>query len=252
MMPEDSPGDPSASPGAPPTILYLGRLALLAGLYYLAARLGLRYASIGETISLVWPPTGIAFAALTLLGYRYWPGVALGAFLANAGTAVPLAADVGIAAGNTAEALVAAYLLRLAAGASPRLEQLPQVRSLILAAAPAGALVSAGIGVTSLALTGVLPAPAPVAVAVWWAGDLLGALVVAPFIFAWAVPRPADRARGILELAGLCLGTVVAAELVLGEPVRMHAAPPARLSLLAVSLRGVGRRSASARAAPRC
>jgi len=57
--------------------------------------------------------------------------------------------------------------------------------------------------------------------AVWWAGDLLGALVVAPIIFAWAVPRSADHARGILEIAALCLGTVAAAELVLGQPPRI-------------------------------
>ncbi|HZM28438.1 MAG TPA: MASE1 domain-containing protein, partial [Gemmatimonadales bacterium] len=87
-MPEDSPGNRGTVSGVASTT-YFVRLALLAGLYYLAARLGLRFASIGESISLVWPPTGVAFAALTLLGFRYWPGVALGAFLANAATSVP-------------------------------------------------------------------------------------------------------------------------------------------------------------------
>jgi PAS domain S-box-containing protein len=221
LMPENPPGGRAGAWSAPPILVYLGRLLLLAGVYYAAARLGLRYAAIGESISLVWPPTGVAFAALTLLGYRYWPGVAVGAFLANAGTAVPLAAAVGIAAGNTIEALIAAYLLRRTAGPRPRLEQLSQARTLILTAAPAGALASAAIGVASLALSGALPAAIPDAVAVWWAGDLLGALVVAPIIFAWTVPRPVDQARGILELAGLCLGTVAAAELVLGQLPRI-------------------------------
>ena len=62
----------------PPTLRYPARLVALALVYYAAARLGLRYASIGPSISLIWPPTGIAFAALTLLGSRYWPGVAIG------------------------------------------------------------------------------------------------------------------------------------------------------------------------------
>ena len=72
------------------TARYVGGLVLLAAVYYGAARLGLAYASIGQSVSLIWAPTGIAFASLTLLGYRYWPGVLLGAFLANAATTVPL------------------------------------------------------------------------------------------------------------------------------------------------------------------
>jgi integral membrane sensor domain MASE1 len=95
---------------------YLGGVILLAAVYYAAARLGLAYASIGQTVSLIWPPTGIAFATLALFGVRYWPGVLIGAFLANAGTAIPLWTAAGIAVGNTLEAVVASYLLRRAAG----------------------------------------------------------------------------------------------------------------------------------------
>ncbi len=86
------------------------------------ARVGLRYASIGHSVSLVWPPTGIAIAALAILGYRYWPGIALGAFLANAATPVPLLAAAGIAAGNTLEGLIAAFLLRRLGGPHLRLD----------------------------------------------------------------------------------------------------------------------------------
>jgi PAS domain S-box-containing protein len=219
-MPKDSPANRGTVSGVDWTT-YFVRLALLAGLYYLAARLGLRFASIGESISLVWPPTGVAFAALTLLGLRYWPGVALGAFLANAATSVPLAASVGIALGNTLEAVVATYLLRKAAGDRLQLDQPPQLRALILAAAPLGSLVSATIGVGSLVLAGALSASGAQAIAVWWAGDLLGALVVGCFILAWADTRPMNRARGIVELAVLCLGTAAAAELILGGPNRI-------------------------------
>ena len=73
-------------------------------MYYGVARLGLRYASIGESVSLVWPPTGLALAALTVFGLRYWPGVAIGAFLANSATDVPVFAAFTIAVGNTLEA----------------------------------------------------------------------------------------------------------------------------------------------------
>ncbi len=82
------------------------------------ARVGLRFASIGHSVSLVWPPTGIALGALAILGYRFWPGIALGAFLANAASPVPLPTAAAIAVGNTLEGLVAAFLLRRSAGST--------------------------------------------------------------------------------------------------------------------------------------
>jgi PAS domain S-box-containing protein len=192
---------------------------LLAAVYYGAARLGLRYASIGPSISLVWPPTGIAFAALALLGSRYWPGVTLGAFLANAATPIPLLAAAGIALGNTLEAVVAAYLFRRTAGSHPRLDDLRQVRTLILVAAPLGALCAAVVGPLSLWATEALPTAAlPTALAVWWAGDLLGGLVVAPVFFSWAAHTEGSNRR-LLEIVVLCVGTIAAAELGLGRLV---------------------------------
>lgn len=173
----------------PPPIGYAVQSLLLAAIYLGAALLGLRYASIGQSISLVWPPTGLAIAALTLLGDRYWPSIAVGAFLANAATPVPLSAAAMIAAGNTFEALVAAALLRRYCGPRPQLDHIGHVRALVLLAAPLGALTSAAIGSVSLWLTGVLQGDGlPAAFAVWWTGDVLGALVVAPLLLTWATP----------------------------------------------------------------
>jgi PAS domain S-box-containing protein len=192
----------------------------LAIVYYGAARLGLGYASVGESISLVWPPTGIALAALVAFGLRLWPAVAVGAFLANWATPIPLAAAAGIATGNALEALVGAAILRHAAGPRPDFESLPAVRALVLAAAPLGALVSAGFGVSALALSGALPAGTALSAgAVWWTGDVLGAVVVAPVLLVWLVSRRRPGTRGALEIALLCLGTAAAAELALGRLV---------------------------------
>jgi PAS domain S-box-containing protein len=204
-----------------PPLVYLVRVALLAGVYYGAARLGLHYASIGQSISLVWPPTGIAFAAITLWGYRYWPGVALGAFLANAVTPVHPLAAAGIALGNTIEALGAAYFLRRTAGSRPDLNSLLHVRTLVMVAAPLGALCSAVIGTVTLWIAGALDATAlPSAAAVWWTGDVLGALVVAPVFFAWAVPAAPDHnTRRLIEVLVLYLGTITVAEIGLGQLV---------------------------------
>ena len=127
----------------PPILLYLSKGIGLCGVYLGAALLGLHFASVGRSISLVWPPTGLAIAALTLWGFRYWPSVAVGAFLANALTAIPLGAAAAIAAGNTLEALVASYLLARFAGSRPDLDDIRQVRVFAGLAAPAGALCSA-------------------------------------------------------------------------------------------------------------
>jgi PAS domain S-box-containing protein len=193
---------------------YAALVVLLAAAYGAAAWVGLRYVTIGHSVSLVWPPAGIAFAALVLLGYRYWPGVAIGAFLANAATPIPLEAALAIAAGNTLEGLLAAHLLRRVAGARPQLEEPRQIRALILLAAPAGALAAALIGGAALLLTRALdPRAALQALPVWWAGDVLGMLVVAPVLFSWtARPRIRDTRR-LLEVVALVVGTAAAADL---------------------------------------
>ncbi len=194
----------------------------LAAGYYAAARFGLRYASIGRSISLVWPPTGIALAALTALGLRYWPSVAVAALLANLATPVPPLTAGLIACGNTLEAVLAAALLRRASGADLRLDAARIVRTLVLVAVPLGAVVSAGFGVTALQLAGALEHSTATAFGVWWTGDLLGGLVVGPLLLAWLLPRPTGaHTRGIVEIALVCLGTVAVAELLLGTLVRV-------------------------------
>ncbi|PYO80433.1 MAG: hypothetical protein DMD67_00525 [Gemmatimonadetes bacterium] len=136
-----------------PTLSWLTKGALLVAVYFIVARLGLRYATIGESISPVWPPTGLALAALLLLGPRYWPAILCGAFLANATTAVPLTATAGIACGNAAEAALGAYLIRRSFGGQRiALDKPGAVRALVAIAAPLGALASASVGVTTLYL----------------------------------------------------------------------------------------------------
>jgi PAS domain S-box-containing protein len=202
----------------PPILLYLSKGIGLCGVYLAAALLGLHFASVGRSISLVWPPTGLAIAALTLWGFRYWPSVAVGAFLANALTAIPLGAAAVIAAGNTLEALVASYLLGRFAGSLPDLDDIRQVRVFVGLAAPAGALCSAMVGSVGLWVFGLLASSGvPQAMAIWWTGDFLGALIVAPLIFAWAAPRnPQLDARRLAEVMLLCVGTALASEFGLG------------------------------------
>src|SRR5258708_5828947 len=85
-------------------LAYWGTMLALAAAYLIAAKLGMTLASEAEQVSVVWPPTGIAVAALLLLSRRAWPGVMLGAFLANATAHEPPWTAFGIAIGNTLEA----------------------------------------------------------------------------------------------------------------------------------------------------
>src|SRR5260370_25509128 len=154
---------------------WLLRALALAAAYFVVAKIGLRYATIGPSISPVWPPTGLAVAALALLGLRYWPAILCGAFLANATTSIPVLAAAGIASGNAIEATLAAYLLRRRAGQHLALDHVLGVGALVGVAAPLGALASATIGVTTLWLAHVVSgAEAWSALSLWWAGGYPG------------------------------------------------------------------------------
>src|SRR5689334_20964275 len=79
----------------------------LAAVYVLTALFGLHLDAVNGFATLVWPPTGIALFALLRGGYRLWPGVFIGALLANALSGAPPLVALGIACGNTAEAALA-------------------------------------------------------------------------------------------------------------------------------------------------
>src|SRR6516162_5851997 len=89
-----------------------GRAALLGIVYVISAKLSLRLASVHASATPVWPPTGIALASLLLGGLRLWPGVFTGALAANLLTAGSVASSLGIAAGNSLEALAGAWLVK--------------------------------------------------------------------------------------------------------------------------------------------
>jgi integral membrane sensor domain MASE1/serine phosphatase RsbU (regulator of sigma subunit) len=160
--------------------LYVGQLLAVAALYYGAAKLGLSLAFATDSVTAVWAPTGISLAALVLFGFRLWPGVALGAFLANAWTGVPIYTVAGITAGNTLEALVGAYLL-FEVGFRPELQRVRDVASLVLLGALVSTMVSATIGTASLVagdeISGSEFGPTW---RTWWLGDMGGDLIVAP------------------------------------------------------------------------
>jgi len=175
---------------------YVVGLILLAAAYAGAARAGLLLDAIAGFATLVWAPTGIAIAALLLFGYGLWPAIFAGALVANLLSGASLLVALGIACGNTLEAVAATTILRRIPGFRLALDRMEDVASFIVLAAGLCTAISATIGVSALALAGTIGTP-QIAITwrAWWLGDLVGALVVAPMLLVWLGERPSASHR---------------------------------------------------------
>ena len=195
-----------------------GRMVGLAVVYFVAAKLGLRLAFVNPSASAVWPPTGIALAAYLIYGARVWPAILAGAFLANLTTAGSVATSIGIAAGNTLEGLLGAYLVERFAGGRQAFARPRNAFHFAVLAAGLGTTVSATCGVTSLALGGFAPwADVGRIWLTWWLGDGAGALVVTPAVLLWHEnPRVQWTGRQAAEAAALLAGLLLVGLAVFG------------------------------------
>ena len=91
------------------TLLVL-EILVLAAVYYLCGRFGLSLAFLHKSASAVWPPSGLALAALLLRGTRLWPGVFIGAFCVNYHVQASVSTSLAIASGNTLEEIGRAHV----------------------------------------------------------------------------------------------------------------------------------------------
>jgi signal transduction histidine kinase len=184
---------------------YLSQTVLVCVAYFAAARLGLAVPFTSGNVSPVWPAAGIALAALLLYGYRVWPGITIAAFLANLLSPIPTIAAAGLALGNTLAALAGAFLLRRAPNFQTSLSRLIDVLQLIALGALISPLVSASLGVATLFATDVQPWRAvPLAWVIYWLGDVMGVLLIAPLVLTFSSIRGIRRNR-VKELATLTL-----------------------------------------------
>lgn len=184
--------------------------ALTAAVYFFVGKAALSLAFLHPSITVVWPSTGIAIAACLLYGCRAWPGVLVGAFVVNQTTMGTALTSAAIAAGNTLEALLGAYLLDRFAGGRRAFWQAEGVLKFAALVAVPSTTASATVGVTCLALAGETGGrPLDMMWLTWWLGDATGALVVTPVIVLWSSPVALDWQRRRPLEGMLVLGVLV-------------------------------------------
>jgi diguanylate cyclase (GGDEF)-like protein/PAS domain S-box-containing protein len=193
-------------------------IILLAALYFMAGKAGLTFASLNASVTVIWPPTGIALAALLLFGYRVWPGVFLAAFLVNITTTDALWTSLGIASGNTLEALIGAYLTHRYANDRHAFDRARDIVKFAVLAGMVSTALSATVGVTSLSLAGYAKwSDYGFVWLTWWLGDAGGALLVTPLLVLWwLTPRVEWTRHQTFEAMFLLLMLIAVGQIVFG------------------------------------
>jgi signal transduction histidine kinase len=194
-----------------PLLRFFVEIAILAVVYHLAARVGLQMAYVQQNTSPVWPPSGIALAALLIFGIRDWPGITLGVVIGSLLTGAPPGLAVGFGIANTLEALIGASILTRWIRFDRGINRVRDVIGLVFAAA-CGTSISATIGVATLIVFQNIPLSAfPTLWITWFIGNLLGCLVVTPLLLTWVhdFPRHWKRARKVEALIFLLLLVLV-------------------------------------------
>lgn len=192
-------------------------------LYLTTAKLGLEYAVIGQTVTLLWPPSGIALAATMIGGYRLCPGIALGALIANVGSDVPILTLFIITLGNTLEPLCGAILLKRQKNFSLVFDKVSDVLMLVLLAAIGSTIVGASFGTLGLFVGGEISvADFGLTWLIWWLGDGMGVLVISPvllagFDMARAIPT-LFTSKKALEAFVLIVALTVVGQTIFGNP----------------------------------
>lgn len=193
------------------SLRYLGQLAILAAGYFAVAKMGLTFAIPPGNATAVWPASGIALAAVLLMGFGVWPGIWLGAALASLTTGISAVMAAAIGTGNTLEAVLGAWLLRRFL--SPVVSFRRTDGAFFLAAgAAASCTVAATVGATSLLAGGYIQRPEfLVNWSTWWLGDMAGVTIVVPLILACSQRRRSSLARWQWVEIGLLLPLLVLA-----------------------------------------
>ena len=168
------------------TIRHTVEFVLVALAYIFLGKLGLSFSNIHPSVSAVFPATGLAIASLLIFGPRLWPAITLGSFLVNFWSLPMLFPSLGIALGDTLEAIAAVYLVRRFANGRAAFDQPKTVVLFILWAGVVASGIGALFGVSSLAVFRMVShANIWIAMITWWLGHMSGAVIATPLIILW-------------------------------------------------------------------
>jgi diguanylate cyclase (GGDEF)-like protein len=200
----------------------LATILVVALTYFVAAKLGLKFAFVNPSATAVWIPSGISLTALLIFGYEIWPAIFLGAFLANLTTAGSALTSIAISIGNTLEGMLGCYLVNRFAASGRFFERAQDIFRFAFLAAMVSTTVSATVGVTTLALGGFASWSMYWTIwCTWWLGDGVGVIVVTPLVLLWRENPSLKWSRNqLIELGFLCLGLFFTAYFVFGD--RFH------------------------------
>jgi signal transduction histidine kinase/integral membrane sensor domain MASE1/CheY-like chemotaxis protein len=185
-------------------------------LYVAAGKFGLQFAFLHDSATAVWAPTGIALAALLLYGLRLWPAILAGAFIVNLTTSGTLSSSLGIAIGNTLEAVVGAWLGNRFAGGRRAIDRAQDLFKLAFLAGVLATALSAVFGLGTLVLTDLADRRQLTSIFItWWTGDAVGAWLFAPLLLFWAADSrlrwsPAQAAEAALFAVVLTIVALLA------------------------------------------
>jgi PAS domain S-box-containing protein len=189
-----------------PTLPLPVKILLLALAYVLAGRLALLLAIPPGFASAIFPPVGIALAAVLIWGYPMLAGVFLGSTLLNLSIGFSsfealnlkgLLIASGIALGTSLQSLLGSWLIRRYVGFPTALTDERSIFQLLLLGGPLACLLSASGGAGVLYFSQVISAAEfPFSWWTWWVGDSIGVLIATPLMFiAFAEPRALWRSR---------------------------------------------------------
>jgi len=165
--------------------------AVVACVYVVMAKLGLMLAFAHTNATPVWPPTGIALAACLVYGYRLWPGIFIGAFIANftlpGSNALFSSLFLALAAatGNTLEALLGTFLVQRRRVSPLLFDRMGDTLRFILFGALLSPIVSASFGTAGFCAAGSNWQGSGQMWLTWWLGDVVSVLIFTPLLLTW-------------------------------------------------------------------
>lgn len=204
-----------------PGLSTLTRIVLLTAVYFLGGIAGIKASFFSGELELVWPPFGIALAAILLFGYKYLPGVALGAVIfsfINGGFGSSGMPDtfviLGTVLGSSVGGVVCAYLLDHFIHFRNSLDRVRDVAGFVGLACLLGTTVSAAFDSLGLCLSRGDWENFVSRTMQTWVATAMGGLVIAPVILTWATPsfvqwKPKVVVEAVICAVCLAIGTLL-------------------------------------------